>query len=236
MRPIGTRTAWLTALLAGMFALSVASIVVTLAEIDLLQRAVDGEFVTVEEALASDDRVALVAMLYLVGLVVTAVVWCTWQHRAQKNLVQGGVRGLRFTPGWAAGWWFVPFANLWMPFSAMRELWKASDPSADDDALMALRTWPVLGLWWAAWLAGNILAPNLFALANDDATLEEIIRADRFSIASDAFTAIAALLAIAVVRSIGARQAAWVERGPLPRTSALPVPPPPEMPAPPPMP
>ena len=60
-----------------------------------------------------------------------AIAWCVWQHRAHANLWAFARSGLRFTPGWAVGWWFVPIASLWKPFEAVRELWKASDPGSD---------------------------------------------------------------------------------------------------------
>lgn len=35
-----------------------------------------------------------------------------WVYRSVSNLVAFNVQGLRFTPGWAVGWFFLPFANL----------------------------------------------------------------------------------------------------------------------------
>ena len=57
---------------------------------------------------------------------------------------------LEFTPGWTVGRYFVPFANLLMPFQAMRELqnaqpwrgqhvWQAQAPVGD------------VSSWWGAW-------------------------------------------------------------------------------------
>jgi hypothetical protein len=65
------------------------------------------------------------------------------------------VERLRFTPGWAVGWWFVPFANLVKPFQTVRELWKASDPGAPD--WWGSETLPVIGWWWGGYVVFNIL-------------------------------------------------------------------------------
>ena len=59
----------------------------------------------------------------------TVVVWLVWQHHATANLWSRGLPGLRFTPGWVVGWWFVPFANLVLPYLAMRELDRRSTRS-----------------------------------------------------------------------------------------------------------
>ena len=57
----------------------------------------------------------------------TAICWLIWQHRAQANVwaIPSPVKP-DTTPGWAVGWWFVPVANLVMPFLAVRELSRRS--------------------------------------------------------------------------------------------------------------
>jgi hypothetical protein len=45
-----------------------------------------------------------------------------WVHRMQANTFALGVLGLRYTPAWAVGWYFVPIVNLWMPYRVMREI------------------------------------------------------------------------------------------------------------------
>ena len=72
------------------------------------------------------------------------------EDRAQR---EAGVDGLEFTPGWAVGWFFVPIANLFKPFQAMRELWTASHGEADRFGGEAPTE---VKLWWGAWLVGNI--------------------------------------------------------------------------------
>ena len=43
-----------------------------------------------------------------------------------------GANDLSISPGWSAGWFFVPFANLVKPFVAVREIWNASDSDPRD--------------------------------------------------------------------------------------------------------
>jgi len=38
-----------------------------------------------------------------------------------------GTRESRFTPGWAVGYWFVPFVNLVRPYQIVADLWLRSD-------------------------------------------------------------------------------------------------------------
>lgn len=92
--------------------------------------------------------------LWLPSLVsqATIVLWLIWQHQATANLWARGFPGLRIRPGWAVGWWFIPFANLAMPLVAMLELDRRSTPDG-----VARTASPLLGWWWAAWLASSTL-------------------------------------------------------------------------------
>jgi hypothetical protein len=79
----------------------------------------------------------------------TTVVWLVWQHRSQSNLFAAAMPGLAYTPGWAVGWWFVPVADLFMPYRTVRELWSRSGASA--------RRSPV-GLWWSLYIGAALLS------------------------------------------------------------------------------
>ncbi|BCX48180.1 hypothetical protein HAHE_20880 [Haloferula helveola] len=52
------------------------------------------------------------------------------------------------TPGWAVGWYFIPIANLWKPFTAMRDFVRAS---------VTVEPMPsyLLPFWWALWLLSS---------------------------------------------------------------------------------
>jgi Domain of unknown function (DUF4328) len=96
----------------------------------------------------------LLGWLWLPSLVsyATIIVWLIWQHRATANLWARGYLGLRIKPGWAVGWWFVPFANYGMPLVAMLELDRRSTPDC-----LPRKSSPLLGWWWAAWLSYQLI-------------------------------------------------------------------------------
>jgi hypothetical protein len=189
---------------------SLAFSAVTVAEIDLLRRVRDGGFVSIAEAEANDARVGAVAIVVIVSVLVAGVAWLIWQHRTHKALHRLGVRGLAFTPGWAVGWWFIPVASLWKPFQVNREAWKAS---GGGDGWQARPTWPLIGAWWAVFLLSHVL--NLVAArAPIDADVQTYIAFDYVSIAGDLTSVLAAGLAMALVRSIAARLAAFTGAGP----------------------
>jgi hypothetical protein len=126
--------------------------------LSVVQAAIDIASVTGAITLNALPSQAFVNGVYFVvyaGLVAflgTALVVAFWIHRAHKNLIEAGYDGLEFTPGWSIGWFFVPFANLYMPYKAMREAWHVSLGEGD----MSSSPPPILTFWWSSYLAGNI--------------------------------------------------------------------------------
>ena len=194
----------MTILLVATIVGDVANVGVTLAELATLQRYRDGAASELEVVRAI-DRSGAVGITILGLAVVTGIVWLVWQHRSQTNLREAGIRGLRFTPGWAVGWWLIPIANLWKPFQATRELHKAS---AGGERWWEAPTPASLGWWWAGWIAFNVMdgvASGFFA--GDDVSVGSYMAGDRFSIAGDLLSMATAILAVIVVREVIRRQA-----------------------------
>src|SRR5437868_6687462 len=68
------------------------------------------------------DGVELVSgLVTILVFIITGVLFLRWIHRANRNARALGAQGMRFTPGWAVGWYFIPIASLWKPYQAMKE-------------------------------------------------------------------------------------------------------------------
>lgn len=152
----------------------------------------------------------MVALLVLAGVYLTfSVVYIfsvvfigRWIHRGHANLATADLYGLRYSPGWAVGWFFIPFANLFKPFGAMRELWNASFRSTESYSSGSPAN---LKLWWACFLIGNILGNISFRLElqGDPSTVR---MSDWFGAASNVVLIGCALLLAQVIRQITAAQ------------------------------
>lgn len=162
------------------------------------------------------------AFLWLPSLVSTGVIvlWLVWQHGSTANLWARGYRDLKIRPGWAVGWWFIPFANYAMPLVAMLELDRRSTPDGTPR-----RASPILGWWWVAWLASStvpvigVMGSLLSAMGDLARDLPDARTVDFTGAAhaiapwlllSGVLQALATGLAIMVVRRIDAGQAALV--------------------------
>jgi hypothetical protein len=150
-------------------------------------------------------------VVYSVGIagflifVISASLFILWFWRSHRNLGALGAEDLRFTAGWAIGWWLIPIACLWMPYRAAVEIWKASDPRAarttSMDSRRPLGTSLLIRIWWANWLASIVLS-NVIAIV----VAPTSNRLNLLTLLSGASTALAAILTILVVWSITKRQ------------------------------
>jgi hypothetical protein len=152
-----------------------------------------------------------VALMHFFIFVVTVVLFLMWLHRAYRNLPALGARPLDTTPGWAVGYFFIPFANLVKPFHVVREIWNKSDPQAQTYAGFgnySLGTPALVGWWWAFWLIANFSSRIADRITGNSETIGAMIIAARLSIVADALLVGAAVLAIMVVKKIDERQEA----------------------------
>ena len=108
---------------------------------------------------AADLADTVLTGIFLTLWLVALVFWCMWVYRTYRNLPALGAQGLRYSPGWAVGYYFIPVLNLFRPFQVMRETWRASDVRYDGGTdWRALAAPAVVGWWWAAWLASLVVA------------------------------------------------------------------------------
>lgn len=107
---------------------------------------------------ANYNRQRAIGIIYLLIYVVTAVPFGMWIYRANENSRGFGAEGMKFSAGWSVGWYFIPIANLFMPFRSMREIWQISrNPHG-------WRSFPVgrlVSCWWALWLGSSLLGQVL---------------------------------------------------------------------------
>lgn len=116
---------------------------------------------------AANEEVAAEALFYgamLLGLVLswfavyifTAVMVCMFMVQGNKNVRAIGASELSISPGWSAGWWFIPIANLVKPCQSMSEIYRASIKPRGA-TWKKISTPTSVGVWWTFWLLANVL-------------------------------------------------------------------------------
>jgi len=132
-----------------------------------------------------------------VSAVLTPIVWLfaavtflPWLYRAREDLDRRGEPGLRWRKGWTVGGWFVPAANLVIPWLVVREVY----------ARTAGHRTGLVGWWWIAFLltsfrlTGREADPVTGTVVVHDATFWNVLNA----IAG----VVAAVLAVAIVTRV----------------------------------
>ena len=95
--------------------------------------------------------------------IATVVTFAMWMNRSNKIALSFSDM-LRHGPnGW--GWFFCPFANLVVPYRAVKELYTAARPAQWVPGFFAA--------WWGTWIAAGVLSrlESRLALRDDPSTL-----------------------------------------------------------------
>jgi hypothetical protein len=156
--------------------------------------------------------VGLAGLGQLLVRIVTAIAFCMWFYRAYKNLKAWGIPGLKYSAGWAVGYFFIPILNLFRPYQIAQEIWKASDPQVPLEAGPQWRDnsgSSVIGAWWTFWIIANIVGQIAFRLSRSNITDPEGFML--VMIVSDLLRIIVAGFAILMIFRVQARQAQKLE-------------------------
>ena len=182
--------------------------------------------VSTGELQAAEDRQAVLTLAFFLAVLIAAIFFIAWLRRAYANLRALGVESLRFGTGWAVGAWFVPILNLFRPVQIVNDVWRGSHPYLEDrHGWRDARVPQLIGLWWGAWIVSYVVGTVATFMLEDARRGSEVIDSSYgVAIASDLLTAVAALLGLAVVDRLTARQEAAAARAAGPGGPAVPAP------------
>lgn len=128
-------------------ATSLANALIVLLAVSILFSALGLAFVRAAPARV-DALQALVAVLSGLVSVATVVVFCVWLHRVCSN-AKAAHPGAGIRPGWAVGSFFIPVAQLFLPYPPIRAALRAHGPAAEEGRLLA---------WFVAWAVGTAVS------------------------------------------------------------------------------
>lgn len=195
---------WVEICLWAWIAFSVICIATNAVSYQILTDIKTGAFATAALAEAASDamdrRDLFLAVVGLCLTVTTTVIVLRWIHRAGFNARALGAESMRYSPAWAVGSYFVPVVNLWKPYQAMREIWKAS---SNPSAWQAEPTGALLRTWWFLWLFTTVVDCSFFYfLMKSGETTEDLIAQNAFETVADIVAIPLAVIFIALVKKI----------------------------------
>ncbi len=187
--------------------LDIISAISSYFQLSLLNDINEGMFVS-EAAISSNDlREQIIAIIYLVVLIISAVIFIQWFRRAYYNLqVRTGT--CEHSDGWAAGCWFVPIISLFRPYQIMKELEKKTSQllgTATGTTVHSNTT--VISFWWALWLITNYLGNYIFKMAFKEESLENFINGTTVEMINSGLGVPLSLLTIYMIKTYASKEA-----------------------------
>lgn len=155
----------------------------------------------------NDLREGVIGVIYTIVYFVSGIIYIRWFRRAYWNL-HTQTNKLRYTEGWAAGAWFVPFLNLFRPYHIMKELYTVTDDllRANDGIRIGRKNFAILGTWWTFWIISAIIDQISFRLINQMETAEEFLLSSQVEMVSAAVNIPLGFIAIKVVKDYAAME------------------------------
>jgi hypothetical protein len=178
-------------------------VVLNFLQLGLMQDAAVGQYLGLDlasRAARIQGYQTLSSFLFFVVLVASVVVFLLWVYRSNTLARALGASAMEHTPGWSVGWFFVPVANLFMPYFVMKEIYLATcsprNYSMAHDEPPGLKT---VRVWWLL-----ALADRLFAVVTTVYTIRlvstgQYATAGTMSILSACLSLMAGLMTVALV-------------------------------------
>src|SRR5271165_4169959 len=163
--------------------------------------------VTPDQLTDSDPIQGFIELLQSGLGVVTAITFLKWVYRAYKNVQGFGAEGLRFSPGWAIGYYFIPILSLIRPVQVMNEIWRASDDPRNWQKRPG--SW-MIASWWALFLIYTGVTQVSLEIAIQASTNDQWTLAAVLAILGDLFSIPLSIAAVRLVTEIYRRQKALV--------------------------
>ena len=146
-----------------------------------------------QQAIASSNHfVHVVAELSIPMIIIVQIILLVWVHEARKDLEAFRSGPFRFSSAFAVWSFIIPFANFWLPYLVLREIWKGSDPGLapfSPEPFWTRRGSPLVVAWWVVFLVNNLfgVAVAEFVLhGGSDTSLGHFRLAAELNIASGA--------------------------------------------------
>ena len=150
----------------------------------------------------NDSRVAIVNGLYSIFLFSSFFLIGRWFFVSAILNHLLGIKELNISPRWSVGWYFIPFANLVMPYRSLKETFKASFNSEEWQNNRVPYDFPI---WWATFLIGNGLSNvslRMYLKLGEIYTHEQLNQISYIDIVADILLIINAIFLLRIVNII----------------------------------
>jgi len=177
-KPSVKLTRWVKYFLYAQIVIGVISIISGYFEYKLLNQLHLGLFATSQHAVSAatenDNRQLIIGGIGALIHLVSGILILRWIYQANINSAALGAKNMKFTPGWAIGWFFVPIAAMWKPYQAMSEIWRSS---CSPEKWESLKVSNIVNWWWFTWITVGIISQVSSLIKFDSQNFDELINA-----------------------------------------------------------
>lgn len=189
------KSKWLQRSLIALIVVELLSLVSSVMQLQLL----GNPPYDIETAHANDRRESIMGIAYFVAYFFTVVVFARWIISSHKTVRALGAEGMSISPGWAVGYFFIPFINLVRPYTAMKELWCASVEPRHSMSQIAP---PLLPAWWALWIINGVLGQIILRMSLNAEDLDSLKTLTVVNIIGSVAGVVLSLVALKLVKGI----------------------------------
>jgi len=140
---------------------------------------------------------------------VALVFFLIWIYRAYSNLYLFTDKRLKYSPGWAVGYFLIPVANLFMPYLVTTEILRHSNPINFGELYNGKPEKPsflIVNLWWTSFILPIIFSVSfiiyLILIGHFPYNMAEFSNIPVIKICSVLFTIFEVTMTILMLRQI----------------------------------
>ncbi|MEN8125980.1 MAG: DUF4328 domain-containing protein [Bacteroidota bacterium] len=205
IRPNKKRAEIAQALIWLVMLLEIISMISSYFQYDLLLALQRDEFVSNQIIDSNDIRESVIAILYMIVYVVSAITFIQWFRRAYYNM---NIRTRTVhSDGWAAGSWFVPIISLYRPYQIMKEmctetskLIKTKAGNSTNDSTV------IIGIWWTLWIISNYVGQYVMRSAFKAETVENFLNSTIGDMIQSSIGIPLAIITVMIIKSYSAKE------------------------------
>lgn len=172
LKPNGDRTKDALILIYIVLGVSLISIISDIFMYSMFNSMITGSYVSKERILTNSYIQLSTKALWFVTYIFSIITFILWFRRAYYNILQH-VKICTWSEGWAAGCWFVPILNLFLPCQLMFDLHNKTNKflSEKNPNFTEQISTKLIGWWWALWILGGLFSQLTNLISNPNSLI-----------------------------------------------------------------
>lgn len=147
---------------------------------------------------------------HVVFVVLSFIPFFMWLYRAYYNFEAIKLRGLATTSGWAVGYWFIPFANLYYMPTVLNEIWRVTNHlyqgNDNKKTVEYIGGTPLGAIWMACRILATIMSYMGLVRLNPTNIMDKLNSAVYIEVISNLLTLTSGIIIFTIVWQVSKKQ------------------------------